>query len=269
LGLGKQVHLNRLFRHQRLCSVAIDHFLAYSDDGLPDGLASVAAALEAIMEGEPDAVTMFRGAAVRCWPPYAGRVPLIIQSSMARWDGSLNESGAEPEEALRLGADAVAVAAMVRGPQEGGFLRRLIECVRLAERWDFPVVLHVYPLSPGSDGRMEVSFAPKHVEYAVRIGIETGADVIKAPYSGDPKSYGRIVSACPVPVVAAGGPKTASLREALAMAAGVVASGARGMTIGRNIWGTPEPAKTLRAFKAVIHEGLSPEKAMKQAGLAE
>ncbi len=40
-------------------------------------------------------------------------------------------------------------------------------------------------------------------------------------------------------VVAAGGPKADTLPAALAMIAEVVQSGARGATIGRNVWGFP------------------------------
>jgi class I fructose-bisphosphate aldolase len=70
-----------------------------------------------------------------------------------------------------------------------------------------------------------------------------------------------------VPLVAAGGPKAASIEQALTMAADVVRGGARGMTIGRNIWGEREIEKAVRAFKAVIHDGAEPREAMEQAGL--
>jgi len=68
--------------------------------------------------------------------------------------------------------------------------------------------------------------------------------------------------------VAAGGPQADTLRAALAMAAQVVQSGARGAVIGRNIWGVPQIAAAVRAFKAVIHDGKCPEEALQLAGLA-
>jgi class I fructose-bisphosphate aldolase len=36
----------------------------------------------------------------------------------------------------------------------------------------------------------------------------------------------------------------------------VAQSGARGATIGRNIWGAEDPAFALAAFQAVLHDGL-------------
>jgi class I fructose-bisphosphate aldolase len=54
---------------------------------------------------------------------------------------------------------------------------------------------------------------------------------------------------------------------ALTMAAEVVRGGARGMTVGRNIWGVPEIAKAVRALKAVIHDRADPQEAQRQVGL--
>jgi fructose-bisphosphate aldolase, class I len=96
-----------------------------------------------------------------------------------------------------------------------------------------------------------------------------GVDVIKVPFTGDVASYGQIVRSCPVPMVAAGGPKTEKLMGGLEVAAGAIAAGAKGLTIGRNIWGTREPGKALKAFKMVIHDGAAPAEALKRAEFHE
>jgi fructose-bisphosphate aldolase, class I len=59
----------------------------------------------------------------------------------------------------------------------------------------------------------------------VRCAYEAGADVVKVPYCGDVAAYREIVAQCPVPVVAAGGPRAESLPAALAMLADVVRAG--------------------------------------------
>ena len=270
MGLGKQVRLNRLFGHAsgRFCSVAVDHFIGYQD-GLPDALRDIRGTIDAIVAGEPDAVTMHKGVAASCWTPHAGRVPLIIQSIIGRPDDTADEHLAVPEDAVRLGADAFATCAFVRGPSEAAHLRRVADFVRDAEKWDMPVIVHAYPRRFSADGRAGIVYDPEDIAWAVRCAVETGVDVVKVPFTGDAGSYGQIVRECPLPLVAAGGPKAATLKDALAMAAGVVASGAKGMTIGRNIWGFPQVAAALRAFKAVIHDRCSIEAAMRQAGLEE
>ena len=70
-----------------------------------------------------------------------------------------------------------------------------------------------------------------------------------------------------VPVVAAGGPKAKNLRQALTAMADVVQAGGRGATIGRNIWGFANVTANIKAFKAVIHDGMSAEDALRKAGL--
>src|SRR5207237_3926001 len=79
------------------------------------------------------------------WEPYAGRVPLIIESVCFTADDAIIECLTRPEEVLRLGADAIAVAIGVRGPNEGKFLKILADMVYEADRIGLPVVGHIYP----------------------------------------------------------------------------------------------------------------------------
>jgi class I fructose-bisphosphate aldolase len=70
-----------------------------------------------------------------------------------------------------------------------------------------------------------------------------------------------------VRVVAAGGPKAEDLRAALSMVSDVMKSGAYGAVIGRNVWGFENVTASIKAFKAVIHDGASPDDALKKAGI--
>ena len=207
---------------------------------------------------------MHKGIAASAWAPYAGKIPLIVQSSAIRPDDSAREQIAEPMDAVRLGADGFAVAAFVRGATEAAYLRVVADCVRQAAAYEMPVICHIYPRDPS--GR--ISFLPEDIAWAVRCAVEVGVDVVKTPYCGDVQAYAQIVADCPVPLVAAGGPKADTLQAALEMASQVVRSGARGATIGRNIWGFEQIEAAVHAFKAVIHEGYSPDEALQQAGLA-
>lgn len=265
MNLGKLVRLNRLFAHpsNRLCSVAVDHFIGYQQ-GLPAGLRQIQPTLAAIVAAGPDAVTMHKGIAMSAWRPHAGRIPLILQSTAARPDDSAREQIATPEDAVRLGADAFAVAAFVRGATEAGYLRTVADCVRQAVCFELPVICHVYPRDPDKG---TIVFHPEDIAWAVRCAVEVGADIVKTPYCGDIQAFAQIVADSPVPVVAAGGPQSDSLRSALQMIADVVASGAHGATIGRNIWGMSDITAAVRAFQAVIHDGQTPQAALQAAGL--
>jgi class I fructose-bisphosphate aldolase len=263
--LAKQIRLNRIFSHpsKNLCSVAVDHFIGYQK-GMAEGLRNVPETIRKLMAGRPDAVTMLKGMAKSAWGPYAGQVPLIIQSVCFTADDAIIEMVARPAEVLRLGADAIAVAIGVRGPNEGKYLKILTHMVEEADGLGLPVIAHIYP--------RDFSRAPtivhdaENIAWAVRCGIECGADVVKVPFTGDVKSYREIIATSPVPVVAAGGPRCESLRSALEMTAQVMEAGARGATVGRNIWGATDPTKALQAFRAVIHDRSTPGAALEAAG---
>jgi class I fructose-bisphosphate aldolase len=125
-----------------------------------------------------------------------------------------------------------------------------------------PVVVHIYPRT--FEGGTRISFQPEDIAWAVRCALECGVDVIKTPYCGDVKAYRQIVSDCPVPIVAAGGPQTKTLADALGMLRSVVQSGARGAVVGRNVWGAARITETVLAMKAVIHDNKSPQQALKR-----
>jgi fructose-bisphosphate aldolase, class I len=267
MNTGKLVRLNRLFAHPsgKFCSVAIDHFIGYGE-GLPVGLRRITATLAALVAGQPDAVTMHKGIALSAWGPHAGRVPLIVQSMAARADDTACAALATPEDAVRLGADAFAISVFLRGNTEGAHLALVADAVRQASLFEMPVICHVYPRDFGGSAPT-VSYAPEDIAWAVRCAVEAGADVVKVPYCGQVEAYAQIVAECPVPVVAAGGPKSDSLHAALGMIADVMRTGARGATIGRNIWGFDQITAAVRAFKAVVHEGKTPAEAALAAGL--
>src|SRR5579859_335527 len=145
MSLGKKIRLNRIFSDPsgRLCSAAIDHFTIYGE-GLPPGLRHISKTMDALMAARPDAVTMHKGLAVNLWEKYAGSIPFIVQSSAVRPDDSASEILVTPEEALRLGADALAVVAYVRGKTEADYLRKVADMVRDATRLELPVMCHVY-----------------------------------------------------------------------------------------------------------------------------
>jgi class I fructose-bisphosphate aldolase len=267
MNTGKLVRLGRLFSHPsgRMCSVAVDHYIVYGA-GLPEGLRSFRSTVSSIVEARPDAVTMHIGMAANVWPEHAGKVPLILQGTLAAWDDTFMELAALPEDAIRMGADAYAIVALVRGKTEGQYLRRVADCVREASRYDMPVITHVYPRI-FSDAGVGVSYAPEDIAWAAHCMAEVGADVVKVPYCGDVAAYAQIVAECPVRLVAAGGPQTPNICGALAMIADVVKAGAAGATIGRNIWGVKEVGAAVRAFKTVIHDAVPAAEAMTRAGL--
>ena len=264
--LGTQVRLSRLFSHPsgNLFGGAVDHYVGYGDvrEG---GLANLPAALSRVMAGEPDYVSIQPRTARHLWSQYAGKASLVIQAGCFTADDRISQLIATPEDAVRAGADALAVAIPVRGDTEGRYIRWLTDSVNAASRFGMPVIAHVYPriFTNGA----EIVFTPEEIAYAVRIGYETGVDVIKAGFTGDFDSFKETVESCPIPLVMAGGPKAETLLDALQHTSEAMRAGARGAVVGRNLWGHGDPTKAAMAFKGVIHDGLSPKDALAHAGV--
>jgi len=149
---------------------------------------------------------MSKGTAMNCWAPYAGQIPLIVQSGCFTADDRIIETVTDPEECVRLGADAIAIAIGIFGPNEGRFIKMLMDQVTRAAKFDLPVIAHIYPRD-FSGPSPKITFDPEGIMWAARIGIEAGVDVIKVGYTGDVNSFRQVVESSPVPVVAAGGPK--------------------------------------------------------------
>lgn len=265
MSLGIRVRLSRLFSHPsgRLFGAAVDHFVGYGNvrEG---GLSNLPMALERVVSATPDSVTIQPGSAKHMWAPHAGKAALIIQAGCFTPDDRIQQLIATPEDAVRLGADALAVAIPLQGASEGMYIRWLTDSVRDAHRFGMPVVAHIYPRD--FTGEPTIVFTPDSIAYAVRIGIETGVDVIKVGYPGDKEAFREIVESCPVPVVIAGGPKADTLGDALSYTADAISAGAVGAVVGRNLWGHGDPRIAGAAFKGVIHDGLDAGAALASAG---
>lgn len=101
----------------------------------------------------------------------------------------------------------------------------------------------------------------EYVANACRIGWELGADILKAPYTGDRERFEQIVSNAPVPVMILGGPASGSVEMILEDVSGAMQAGARGLIVGRSIWQAENPADVIRSLNEIVHQGRSVETA--------
>ena len=92
---------------------------------------------------------------------------------------------------------------------------------------------------------------------ASRIAFELGADIVKTYYTGSPETFARVTGGCPAPVLIAGGARMDTLEAALGVVHGAMQAGGRGVVFGRNIWQDPDPARVMRALRAIIHDNAS------------
>lgn len=159
------------------------------------------------------------------------------------------------EEAVRLNASAVAVSVFVGSEHEKETLANLSELVNEGERYGMPV------LAVTAVGR-DMNRDARYLGLACRIAAELGARVVKTYYC---EGFEKVVEACPVPLVVAGGKKLPE-REALELAHGAVSKGAAGVDMGRNIFQSQDPVRMIKAIRAIVHEGQSADEAYGLSG---
>lgn len=249
IGAGKQRRARRLFGDDgRAVFVALDH-AAYMGSGPPLGqpMADIGAAL-------PDSVLVtWHGA--RAYPDAFVRAGLVL-----RLDGGVSEIGGFPaadvggllhgvEEAVKIGADAVVVLGYPGAADEHLSLQRLAAVCTSCEQVGMPVMAEMIP---GGFGRA-VEWSVENIAKSARLGAELGADIVKTVCPPDPKDFAEVVAACPVPVVALGGPKMDDEEAVVTVARGVIEAGGAGVAFGRNVWGSREPAKLVRRLMEAVH----------------
>ncbi len=248
--------LRRIFRPDgRAFIVAIDHGMT---EGPVKGLETPAAALAAIVAGGADAVLAGYGLARR-YAEALAPVGLILRLDGGSTSiGQLTPAGGfyTVADALRLGADAVAVSAFPGTPQEEVSLRHLAAVVGEAHSWGLPVLGEMQP--GGFDSGPEYHTAEK-VAIAARVAAELGADWLKMPYA---EGYEHVVRTSFVPVVMLGGVKAGDERILLETIHTALAAGAAGVAIGRNIFQARNPAAMTAAVAAIIHQGASVDEAL-------
>ncbi|GAA2404124.1 2-amino-3,7-dideoxy-D-threo-hept-6-ulosonate synthase [Actinomadura vinacea] len=257
--LGRAIRLRRLFGTSgRTVTVALDQAIPR---GVAPRLATIGTTYAGIAGGAPDAVTMCKGVAGHVLARTTSAVPWILKASMFSVDFHPHYDAVigDVRDAVRMGADAVAVGISAGSSNQPRDLEMLSGTVEEAAKVGLPVVCHAYPT--GELWPEEKKGTVEAVLYASRMAAELGVDIVKTWYTGSTEEFRSIVEGTPAIVVAAGGAKAGDPMQVLRQAASVVAAGGHGVTFGRNVWGADDPGRMVSALRAVVHDGLDPEKA--------
>jgi putative autoinducer-2 (AI-2) aldolase len=251
LDWGMQSRLARIFRPEsrRTVMLAIDH--GYFQ-GPTTGLERIDLSIVPLLP-YADALMTTRGM-VRSTIPPAARVPIVLRASggpSVLRELSNERLAVSMEDAARLNASAVAVQVFIGGEFETQSVRNLTRLVDAGQRYGIPV------LAVTAVGK-ELTRDARYLRLATRICAELGAHVVKTYYCE--KDFDTVASACPVPLVMAGGKKLPE-RDALTMAYNAIEDGAAGVDMGRNIFQSDTSQAMIRAIGAVVHESMKPDEA--------
>ena len=259
--LGRAIRLRRIFGPSgRTVTVALDQAVPR---GVAPRLADIAPTYASIAAARPDAVTMFKGLAAAVLAHNGTPVPFVMKASTFSVDFHLTREAVvgTVDEALRLGADAVAVGISAGSHHQVEGFSELAAVTARAAEVGMPVICHAYP--SGELWAEDKKGSTEAVLYAARAAAEMGTDIVKTWYTGSTAEFAKVVEGVPAIVVAAGGPPAASPLDVLRQAASVIEAGGHGVTTGRNVWGAADPGKMVTALRAVVHDGERPEIAAK------
>jgi len=252
LGWGMKNRLSRIFNPEtgRAVMLAFDHGYIM---GPTSGIERMDLVIPPLMP-HVDCLMCTRGALETCIPPEVNK-PVVLRSSTGATilkELSNEVIGVTLEDAVRLNVAAVTCQVYIGGPFEKESLANLSYLINEGNRCGIPT------LGVTAVGRELVRDA-RYLGLAGRVIAELGAHFNKTYYC-EP-GFDEVVAGTPIPVVIAGGKKMPEA-DALAMAYKAIDQGARGVDMGRNIFLAEDPVAMIQAVRAVVHEGLKPDKAL-------
>ncbi|PGV53379.1 3-hydroxy-5-phosphonooxypentane-2,4-dione thiolase [Bacillus sp. AFS037270] len=171
-------------------------------------------------------------------------------SSVLQDDLSHESMVVDMEDAIKMNASAIAIQTFIGSNGQKETIEELNRAVNLGSRYSIPTLGVV---AVGKQMERTTNF----FLLATRMLAEFGAQIVKTYYCED---FEKVASACPVPLVVAGGKKLPE-KDALTLAYNSIQGGAAGVDMGRNIFQSEYPEEMIQAVRKVVHEGFTDKEA--------
>lgn len=259
LPLGKQIRLSRIFgaANRRALVVPLDHSVTIGPLGASGHADQTAAILE---RAGADALVVHKGRARTIAPTHFGSMGLIVHLSAGTnlaVDQTRKVVVGSVEETVALGADAVSVHVNVGAPTEAEQLTDLGLVAAECDRLGVPLLAMMYARGGVADaGNTSVST----LAHLAAIATDLGADIVKLDYAGSPERMDEVVDTCPLPILVAGGPPTATDDTAIDFGLQVAESRVAGLSFGRLIFGADHPHLVASTLADRLHNDSAPSR---------
>jgi len=267
--VGKKVRLSRILKSDGKAVVfAFDHGVEHGPKDFPPEHIDPNKILEKVVGTGVDAVMLLPGMAALTHNVWANKTSLIIKitskTNLRPEDQRFLQSVfGYVEDAIALGADAIAATVYWGSQYEDAMLSLWFSIREVAERYGLPCLQLAYPRGPAIKNMYDVEI----VKYGVRAAVESGADLIKTYYTGSKETFAEVVKvASGIPILMSGGPSRENPMDFLRDVKNVIEAGAQGVVVGRNVFQHKNPSGMVKAIMAIVHEGMEPEDAIKFVG---
>ena len=260
--LGKTIRLRRIFDQKsgKTVIIPMDHGISL---GPVKGIADIRMTIDKIADGGASAIVIHKGLVPYAGPAVGSKLALIVHisaSTSVSADKNYKRIVAGVADVASLGADAVSIHCNIGGGREDDMVADFGEVADDCRAMGLPLLAMCYPRGPNVKNEFDV----EAVKHAARLAAELGADVVKTNYTGSIDSFKEVVRGTPIPVVIAGGPKAKSDLEFLTMVHDAIQAGAKGVSIGRNVFQHDDVTGMTKALARIVFEGMRPEEAYRR-----
>lgn len=247
----RNIDLSKITTNGKAIYLAYDHGMEHGPVDLKGRSIDPSYILDIAVEGDYNAIVLQKGVAEKYYPVYQKKIPLIM-----KLNGKTRLVGGEPvspqvcsvTKAIELGASAVGYTIYLGSEHEATMLKEFGKIEEEAHQNNLVVIGWMYPRG----GAIKDDDSPEVTAYAARIGLELGADVVKIKYCGSKECFAEAVrSAGLTKVVLSGGPKVPD-EKFLKVVENVMAAGAIGIAVGRNVWQRENPLEITQKLKEII-----------------
>lgn len=243
---GIKDRMSRIFRPStgRTVMLAFDHGYIM---GPTSGLERLDLGIVPLIQ-YADSLMCTRGSLRSCIPADSNKAICLRFSAGSSILTELNnECLIDFSDAVRLNASAMAVMVSMGGTYEAKTIENLVHAADISYKYGIPTM---GVTAVGKDMARD----SKYFGLATRVAAENGANIVKTYYCD---GFAKVVNACPVPIVIAGGKKL-NEDEALDLCYRAINDGASGVDMGRNVFQSSCPKAMIQAVSAVVHENLTP-----------
>ena len=244
---------------------ALDHGM--TSPRFLSGLSEMTVIVREVLAGGANALMLSRSIAEQVITEFRRDTSLALMlsgSAAGRPSGALVTPTSSVKTALRSGADAVVVYNALAGEDEPNMISYLSQVGDSCEAMGMPLIAEAeYPNAYQELDRFQTEYGPEYLLRNARLCVELGADIVKVNWPGSMKELERIVQACRVPIVVAGG-VVVDEWELLSRFEQSRKVGAVGCSVGRNIFQHRYPQAMTGAICRVLRDGWSAKEAYQE-----
>ncbi len=245
--------ISKLTTNGRAIYLAYDHGVEHGPVDLVGKSIDPNYILDIAARGGYNAVVFQKGVAEKYYTKeYRKKIPLILKmNGKTRYPAGdpISKQVCSVDEAVELGAVGVGYTIYLGSKHEAEMLQEFAKIEEEGHKKDLVVLAWVYPR--GEAIKDETS--PEITAYSARLALEMGADIAKIKYCGSVECFRKAVEAAGrTKVVLSGGPKTEKPEEFLETVKNVMAAGAIGVAVGRNVWQSENPLAITSEIKKII-----------------